>query len=372
MDKSLVQRAPSAGEPRYTMLETIRLFALDRLDAAGERDDARRRHAAYSVALAERDDRDQWTTFELAHPALPREEHENFRAALAWATAAAAQGDHTGTEYALRLGSALSWYWSLYDLGTDARAWYTPVLALAQQPATPIPAALRAKALWAAGTLARFQGDWPVARSLYEACAAVAREAGDAGRLADGVEGLAWLAQRAGHDLPAARAGFAQSLALRRGRADLRDLGHALRRQGSAATTRGDTREAVALGEEGLAIFRALGESSAVAYALMGLAHARREQGDLARSGALLEEALGIHRAVGDDASVAFVLHHLAESARAGGDDVHAGAHYRESLGVFLALTETTWIIARTHQGQGFIALRRETRPAPRRSSRRP
>jgi non-specific serine/threonine protein kinase len=372
VDKSLVQRAPSTGEPRYAMLESVRLFALERLEAAGEGDDARRRHAAYYVALAEPEDGEQSGTGELAHAALPRDEHENFRAAMAWATAAAARGDPRGTEYAVRLGSALIWYryifglrdWAILGLRAEARAWSAQVLALAQRPTVPISAALRAKALRAAGALAHDQGEWPAARSLFEASAAAAREAGDAVRLADALEGLAWVAQEAGPDRAEARALFEQSLALRRGRVAGRGLGRALRRLAMAAMHRGDVREAIALAEEGLASSRALGEPTAVAQALMALGHAAREQGDLARSAVLHEEAVRLYRTLDDDTGAAFALHHLAESARAGGDDGRAAALYQESLDVFLALnTEPTWIIARTHQGQGFLALHQGDAP---------
>ncbi len=41
------------GEPRYAMLSTIREYALEQLEAAGEAEEARRRHAAYYLALAE-------------------------------------------------------------------------------------------------------------------------------------------------------------------------------------------------------------------------------------------------------------------------------------------------------------------------------
>ena len=55
LDKSLLRRIDQDdGEPRLGMLETIREFALERLAASGEEEQARRRHAAFFLALAER------------------------------------------------------------------------------------------------------------------------------------------------------------------------------------------------------------------------------------------------------------------------------------------------------------------------------
>src|SRR5262249_42092037 len=54
VSKSLVrQDADARGEPRFGMLETIREYALDQLDASGEADETRRRHAEYFALFAE-------------------------------------------------------------------------------------------------------------------------------------------------------------------------------------------------------------------------------------------------------------------------------------------------------------------------------
>ena len=50
----LVEQDDPRGEPRYSMLETIREYASEKLEASGETDALRRRHAEYFLALAER------------------------------------------------------------------------------------------------------------------------------------------------------------------------------------------------------------------------------------------------------------------------------------------------------------------------------
>jgi hypothetical protein len=118
LDVSLVTVTEGAdGEPRVGMLETIREFALERLEQAGDLDDARRRHAEYYAGVAERAD-EQLRGSGPAHlAALDRleAEHDNLRAALAWSlqTPAAARvpADRERAATGLRLVQALAYFW---------------------------------------------------------------------------------------------------------------------------------------------------------------------------------------------------------------------------------------------------------------------
>ena len=97
---------PSAdGEPRFSMLETIREYAAERLAGDPEREAVRRRHAEYFAAYAEQ------TQPEVApdHTGAPLPrfelEHDNLRAAIAWSRAAGR------TDLELRLAGSLGWFW---------------------------------------------------------------------------------------------------------------------------------------------------------------------------------------------------------------------------------------------------------------------
>ena len=52
IEHSLVRRREQDGEPRFFLLETIREFAAEQLEASGEADEARRRHAEYYLEFA--------------------------------------------------------------------------------------------------------------------------------------------------------------------------------------------------------------------------------------------------------------------------------------------------------------------------------
>src|SRR2546429_5724641 len=119
LDKSLlVQVALDDEEPRLNMLETIREFGLECLEALGEMEATQQAHAAYYLALAEKAER------ELGGPELVawldrlEWEHDNLRTALHWfLEQGKAEGDveskdgGQNIEMALRLGAALERFW---------------------------------------------------------------------------------------------------------------------------------------------------------------------------------------------------------------------------------------------------------------------
>ena len=131
LDKSLLRREDGpAGEPRLTMLETVREFALEQLAASGEERAIRERHAAWCLALAEA------TTFDLEAGraevlwyARLDAELDNVRVALVWF-------DEAG-EYVclLRLLAALREYWCSRPYHAEVRGWLEPALRAA--PDTP-------------------------------------------------------------------------------------------------------------------------------------------------------------------------------------------------------------------------------------------
>jgi predicted ATPase/class 3 adenylate cyclase len=107
VDKSLLRQRPDAdGEPRFWMLETIREYALELLEEAGELDGARRRHAEWYLALAEQADRDSRTGDQSVAYDLLDADYANLRAALDWAE------ESRDGELLLRLATALWGFWA--------------------------------------------------------------------------------------------------------------------------------------------------------------------------------------------------------------------------------------------------------------------
>ncbi len=107
VEKSLLrQRADSDGEPRFSMLGTIREFALEKLESAGEADAVRRRHAGWFAELAEALDAESRTGDQAAAIARLGDDHSNLRAAIDQAR------EGRDGELLLRLATALWPFWS--------------------------------------------------------------------------------------------------------------------------------------------------------------------------------------------------------------------------------------------------------------------
>jgi predicted ATPase/DNA-binding SARP family transcriptional activator len=130
-DRSLIVRGttPAGGDPaRFTMLESLRAYGVERLAEAGETEAVAARHTAFFVGLAE-----EAATHRTARPWLRRvrADYDNLRAALDRVMAA---GD---LDTALRLAGALGWFWST-DHTIEGRQRLAAVLALADgRPPTP-------------------------------------------------------------------------------------------------------------------------------------------------------------------------------------------------------------------------------------------
>jgi non-specific serine/threonine protein kinase len=323
VDASLLQLqlAPGAeeslgGEPRYVLLETVREFALERLEASGEGPAVHRRHAKHYLALAEAAARDVYGPREAAWWARLEREHDNLRAALAWAVGAR----HAGA--ALRLGGALRLFWATRGHWREGRERLAQALAL-PDAGTPAERAARAHALFAAGWLTAQQGDLPAAGARYEEALRLAEALGDRGLIASARIGLGHVAFFTG-DLDAAQRLQEQALALRRELGDRRGVAGAVANLGETAHRRGDQAGAPARYEEALAVMRALGNAHDVANGLGNLALVAPQQGDDAGARALQEERLRLAQELGSPQGVAASLDGFARLAAAGGAPARA------------------------------------------------
>ena len=147
--KSLVVAEPRQGGTRYRLLETIRHYAADCLAEAGEASQARQRHAATFLRLAEQE----------RQLSVLLREHDNFRAALDYTLSG-------GSEAGPRLASALGGFWLARGLFQEGRAWLERALAVG-----PGDLRLRAGLLRLLGTMLFEIGDLRQAEAvLTEGC----------------------------------------------------------------------------------------------------------------------------------------------------------------------------------------------------------
>ncbi len=290
----------SAGQedeqPRFTMLETIREYAMECLASSGEAEEMQRKHALYYLALAEAAQPEAsgspdgvvwWSLF------LGRleEEYDNLRAALGWAV------QNREVETGARLAIALWRLWTESSHTSEGSQWMEAVLALdgaegrTGEAPHALPARTRAYLLHVAGILATAQGDHDRAVALLE-------------------EGMS-VYQDLGHK---------------------KGVSASLRELGFVAHEQGDYERAVRLHEQSLALAREFGTTFGIAFSLSALANALRARGDLSRATTLLEESLALSRGLKNAWGIVRTLASLGSVACEAGEYARASRLYEESL----------------------------------------
>jgi tetratricopeptide (TPR) repeat protein len=329
VDKSLAQQVEQAkGESRFAMLETIREYALEKLEASAEGALTKRAHAAYWLVLAEEEATEQSGAEGAEWLQRFASEHDNFRAALEWLTET---GD---AEWGLRLGTALFRYWEIREYLAEGRDRLGRLLNLVGAAA---PTKLRMRALFAAGVLAGEQGDYASAEALIHESQDIAHELGDKTGIAVSLNALAVFARDRG-DVATAHILFEASLALWRELGDQKAVARALSNLANVLKLQGDYDRARSLYAECLAIFRGLGDRTGVAWSLNYQGDVARDQGDSAGAQALYEQGLVIFRELGDRWGIAGTLADLGSLAREQRNYPRVHSLYRESIKIFQEL----------------------------------
>jgi predicted ATPase len=358
---------PSGG-PRASLLETIREYGTEQLQARAEAGDARRRHAAWYLELAERSATALAGPDVVAWLARLDAEHANLRAALRWSLD---EGDQLA---ALRLTGALGRYWAHRGLLSEGRQWCAEALGLpgaderdgaaaaarlgcllaAARLATGQAAydeagrladeaaelagahggpAEQAAAFTTRGLVQRLQNAYPASAAAYQAALPLARAAGHRGEEATALLGLAYVAMYTG-DAPRAGALTGQSLAAARAAQDRFVLAQALFFRSWGASNTGDYAAALALGTEALELFAQLGETGDHAEALFVLGTVAMYGGDPGGAVGIFERSLAERRARGDEHTAPRHLGGLGSALLNLGDRERGRAVLEESLKV--------------------------------------
>ncbi|HET9224497.1 MAG TPA: tetratricopeptide repeat protein, partial [Roseiflexaceae bacterium] len=329
VDKSLLrQEVGSDDEPRFTMLETIHEYALERVEVCGEATTLREQHAEYFLRLAEQAEPELYGAEQRIWLERLKAEHDNLRFALAWSlgtekqeprgaaslsSVASSQSQLTTdqgrqAELGIRLAAALWVFWWKHGYFSEGRAWLASALAQADAQA---PATARAKAMHGAGSLALAQHDFEAAASLLEAALALCQGLGDKRRCAWVISELGHLALYQGEDERAAKR-YAESLALSRELGDTYNSAWALSHLGTVALHHGALDQAGELLAQSLALFKSLSHTAGMASVIAQLGRAALRAGEVAKARALFEESLGIFQELGQKRNIALSLVCLA------------------------------------------------------------
>ena len=302
VDNSLLRRT-EGPEPRFSMLETIREYAVERLADSGEEAEIRGLHVGMFLALAGEAEplflgvssADWLDRFEV--------ELDNVRGALAWTVAT----DDAST--GLRLATALRQFWQRRGHLTEGQTWIERLLAMSS---ADVDDALRARSLGALGRIAyRKNDDWAVVRSAHQEAAVIAERLGDPMLLAAASLDLSYVALL-DDDYQRGRELLGESLTLANALADQHLIAEVTAGLSFHEFFSGSPEKGIPLLQKAIAMQRDLGEELLAAGNLIGLANANVKVGDVESASMHARDAIQTLFAARDDLAAGGALMVLA------------------------------------------------------------
>ena len=316
------------SEARYRLLATIRDYAREKLDAAGEAARLCDRHLDLFVRRAEQAAPGLIGPYQQAWFNWLEAEHDNVRAALAWAAA------HKHLEEGLRIAAALYQFWEIRNYRSEGLAWFERLLADADDGVSP---AVHSRACTYAAFLADFVGDAPAALRYGHKAVDIGEAAGEDGKhiLGFALAGYATGLRTAG-EIEAMYALTQKFVATFREMGDeyAYYVGMGLLVQGETAVVLGKYDTGRMVLQEALAMARAAGDIYRVAMALNVLGDLARCREEYAEAQRAYEEGVSLLRQIDARRDLASLLHNLGHAYLQRGLVDRAESSFRESLAI--------------------------------------
>jgi non-specific serine/threonine protein kinase len=334
MDKSLIERTPDPSRredrARFRMLETIREYARDRLDEAGETGDALHRHRRHFADVVRK-----------AEPLLsgPEQtrwihrldaEHENLRQALR------SFSEEEDAAPALRMAGDLGRYWYMRGHWSEGRDLCASLLSKA---GTETISKDRADVLNWAGNLAFSQADFDEARRFHEESLQIRKDLGDRKGVSASLNNLGTLFQWQGH-LDQALSFFQDCLKTEQEIDDRQGVAGSLSNIGGVHEMKGEFDKARGFYERSLEIRRDVGNRWGIAVSLNNLGVVADQLGDYEDARGFHEESLKIRRELGNKLGIAESLNNLNIVVIRQGDTMTSKILEREALKLNLELRD--------------------------------
>ena len=304
VDKNLLRHT----DERFWMLETIREYATELLEASAESVDLHRRHAEYFLALAEEAEPNIFGTGSPVEwlDELERE-HDNLRAGLDYFEGAGQ------TQLALRLAGGLPDFWHMRGYLAEGLRRLEGALR-----ADGRPTAARAKALNGAATIAIFSGDAGTGKARAEQALELHRRLGDTWGCANSLWALGYALSEGG-DPSAAEPVLEESVGLFREVGDLHGAVGASRTLAFSYSERGELDRAWKLHSDNLRWAREIGNVQIEARSLGSLSFVAAEQGRVSDAVPLVKEAYRIDCQLGNRLELAVDIGRFAKILAAAG-----------------------------------------------------
>jgi predicted ATPase/class 3 adenylate cyclase len=305
LEKSLIRRE---GE-RFSMLETIREYAAERLEELVEAEEVRRRHAEYFTEMAESVGTEYLGPAQAHLRERFRTEWDNIRAALSWAVA----GGHT--EQGLRLAGGLTLVWLDQNLAVEGEGWFRDLF----ESSAPVDDAVHAKALITASLVAGVRGDYATATKRGEEALRIFRVLGSEEGIAGALTGLAVGPIELGRPEEAGPM-LEEAEALHRKAGNSGGIRRVLHLRGLQAAAVGDVDEGRRLFRDAAELSRQEDDTFSTASALHSLGDVELDAGDIDAAESAYGDGLRLAWDTDADRLVCYCLAGLAAVAAARGD----------------------------------------------------
>jgi non-specific serine/threonine protein kinase len=325
VEKSLLrQREQDNGEPRFSLLEVVREYALGALEAGGEAGEVGRLHAEFYVRLAEAVEPELRTGRSARLMETLEWEHDNLRAAVEW-------GLGHRPEIALRIVGAIYNFWFRRSYLSEGVKWTK--LAL-ERSGAEADAILRAKACIGIGCLSWRRGELRTAELFTQESVRLSREAGDQHWTCSSLQLLGTIKIQQ-EELPRARALAEESLALARELNNRRLISLNLNALGELARQREDYEAARAFYEEALTPATQESAKHMIPVYTLNLASVACLQRDYQSATSFALEALKISEEFGDKIVTGTALGVFAAAAVAAGEPAKAARLWGAAQAIF-------------------------------------
>ena len=297
VDKSLVQRVETNDHDRnFQILQVLREFGLDELDAHGERHEVEDRHTRYIMDFARR--------------AMP---HLTGRDQVSWLNQLdLLEGDIAAVFERLMLNDApedalelITHVWR-YGYARGIIVEFRSRLERALERA-PAPTRIRAKALNAVGVLSNMQGDVEATRYYHEEALEIARSIGDKHHMAVALFGLGDVAAISGNDAEA-EANYLEAERLYTEIDQTRGIATAQTNLGNLYWKQGKLQEALKINEAARRLYEAAGDQRGLAWSYTNVGRLSAELREYGHAAANLSQAMSLYELVGDRTGIAETL----------------------------------------------------------------
>ena len=357
VDQSLVVARPGDRDEamRYTMLQTIREFATERLLASDEAEAMQRVLEAFVIRLVEEAELGFLGPEQTAWLDRIETEHDNIRAAL---DGSLDRGDAT---VALALAPGIAPFWRSRGFASEGARWLERALALAADA----PAERRAVVLDALGGLSVDLGEYQQADRYYQASVDLWWELGDRRAVIQGLYALSIAKSNSGK-IAEARALLDEALAIARELRDERGVAASLHNLGMLAREDGELDRAITLLDEAMTVWRRLGDPHWTGVTASNLGDAYRLAGDADHARACLDVSAALYDRLGDRFGLGVVANQRGLLEQAAGRPDGAMHLHVEALRHFAAvdaplgeIESIEWLaVAAAHTPRAAAALR--------------